>query len=125
MRGVGKIAKVGPGGVQTLQQALPNTEAFLNSADTVWKNGVQGTLSVAGRALQKHSGRKGSAFSNIQFSGKTANQDAMKLIKEIMNSKDQVIKVNPNGTTTIYDSASRRGFNISREGLFNGFRNMD
>ena len=85
----------------------------------------KGTLSVAGRALQKHAGRAGSAFSDVQFSGKTANQDAMRVIKEIMNSKNRAIRTNPNGTTDIYDGVSRRGFNISRKGLFNGFRNMD
>jgi hypothetical protein len=107
-----------------LQQALPSTEAFFNSADTVWKNGAQGSLSVAGRALQKHAGRAESAFSSIKFSGKTANQDAMKLIKEIMRAPNKRVVPQPNGTTVIYNLSSGRGFNISRKGLFNGFRNM-
>jgi hypothetical protein len=119
-----KAAKIGPRGVQILQQVLPNTEAFFENANTVWKNGAQGTLSVAGRALQKHSGRAGSAFSNIKFSGKTANQEAMKVIKEIMYSKNRVIQVTLHGTIDIYDSVSRRGFNISRRGLFSGFRSL-
>ena len=123
-KGAAKAQKVGDT-AKTPHQVLPNSDAFLKSAESVWKDGAQGTLSVAGRALSKHSGRTGSAFSNIKFSGKTANQDSMRVIKEIMNSKNRVIRVNPNGTTDIYDSVSRRGLNISRKGLFNGFRNMD
>ena len=135
-RGVGRVKKaakvaevkqVGKSGNATnaLQQVLPSKDAFLKSAEATWENGAQGTLSVAGRALQKHAGRAGSAFCDIEFSGKTANQDAMRIIKEIMNSKNRNIRVNPNGTTDVYDSISRKGFNISRKGLFNGFRNMD
>jgi len=41
-----------------------------------------------------------------------------------MNFKNRAIKVNPNGTTTIFDEVSKRGFNISRKGPFNGFRSM-
>ena len=119
-----KAAKAGPRGVQTLQQVLPNTEAFFKSADTCWKNGAQGSLSVAGRALQKHAGRGESAFSSIKFSGKTANQDAMKIIKEIMRAPNKRVVPQLNGTTVIYNLSSGRGFNISRKGLFNGFRNM-
>lgn len=122
-----KITRVVQGvrGMKALQKVLPNTKAFLKSADTIWKQGAQGKLTNAGRALQKHAGRKGSAFSNIKFSGRTANKEAKKIIQEIMNSKNRVIKVNPNGTTTIFDEVSKRGFNVSREGLFNGFRNME
>ena len=109
---------------KSLQQALPNKDAFLKSADTAWKGGTQGTLSVAGRALQKHAGRAGSAFSDVQFSGKTANQDAMRLIKQIMDAPNKRIAPQENGTTIIYDMAIGRGFGISRKGLFNGFRNM-
>ena len=124
-RGVNKVKQTAGSSdvIKSLQQALPNKDAFLKSADTAWKGGTQGTLSVAGRALQKHAGRAGSAFSDVQFSGKTANQDAMRVIKQILNSKNQVVEVAPRGGYEIYDPITKRGFSVSRNGLFNGFRN--
>ena len=76
------------------------------------------------RALQKHSGRANSSFSNIKFSGKTATEDGLNVLKDIMNSKKKIIDMESNGTKTIYDKATGRGFNISREGKFNGFRDL-
>jgi len=118
-----KVAKRTGDTTKALKQALPNKDVFLRSAEATWKNDAKGTLSVAGRALQKHAGRAGSAFSDIKFSGKTANQDAMKVIKEILNSKNQVVEVAPRGGYEIYDPIAKRGFSVSHNGLFNGFRN--
>ena len=39
-----------------------------------------------------------------------------------MKSKNKVIDIETNGTKTVYDKVSGRGFNISRKGEFNGFR---
>jgi len=107
-----------------LKKAIPNPEAFLASVEEVWKQGAQGSLNNAGRALQKHASRVGSSFSDTQFSGKTANQDAKKLIKEILSSKNQVIKKHPQGGYHIFDRVTGRGIAVSRKGVFNGVRNM-
>jgi len=45
-------------------------------------------------------------------------------LRDILNSKDQAIRKLPNGTTNIFDNITGRGVNISREGLFNGFRDL-
>ena len=47
----------------------------------------------------------------------------MRVIKQILNSKNQVVEVAPRGGYEIYDPITKRGFSVSRNGLFNGFRN--
>jgi RHS repeat-associated protein len=100
--------------------SIKNLNNFINSAGAISKNG----LTNAGRALQKHAGRAGSSFSDIKFSGKTANKDGMKVINDILGSKDQMIQKLENGTKNIFDKATGRGVNVSREGKFNGFRDI-
>jgi RHS repeat-associated protein len=92
---------------------------FMSTAEA--STGSQG-LTQVGRALQKHSGREGSSFSDVKFSHKTANSDGLKILNDIMDSKNQMIESAENGTTTIFDKTSGRGVNVSREGSFNGFR---
>jgi filamentous hemagglutinin len=94
---------------------------FLSSATKLW--GEQG-LTTVGRALQKHAGRDGSVFQEIKFSHKTANQDGLSILNQIMNSKNQVIQTAENGSKLIFDKTTGRGFGVSREGLFNGFREL-
>jgi hypothetical protein len=94
--------------------------AFIKSASSPDKNG----LTMAGRALQKHAGREGSSFSNIKFSGKTANEDGLNVVKSILNAENKVVQNLENGTTNIFDKATGRGVNISRDGKFNGFRDL-
>ena len=101
-------------------RGFPNKSSFINSALRNDRNG----LSQIGRALQKHTGRANSSFSDIHFSGKTATEDGLKILRDIMRSKNKVIDIETNGTKTIYDKVSGRGFNISREGKFNGFRDF-
>jgi hypothetical protein len=95
------------------------TDSFVESAEALSKNG----LSNIGRALQKHSDRNG-AFSNIVFSSKTANQEGLKVFQEIINSNSKVLQRLDNGTINVFDSVTGRGFNISRGGTFNGFREL-
>ena len=99
---------------------VPNKGIFMNSVLSTSKNG----MTQIGRALQKHAGRANSSFSNINFSGKTATEDGLNVLKDIMNSKKKIIDLESNGTKTIYDKATGRGFSISREGKFNGFRDL-
>ncbi len=85
--------------------------------------GEQG-LTVVGRALQKHAGREGSVFQSVKFSHLTANDEGMKILNEIMNAEAKIITNAENGGKLIFDKATGRGFGISREGLFNGFREL-
>lgn len=80
--------------------------------------------SQTGRTLQKHTRRINSTFSDIHFSRKTATEDGLKILRDIMRSKNKVIDIETNGTKTVYDKVSGRGFSISREGKFNGFRDF-
>jgi hypothetical protein len=93
---------------------------FVESATAESKNG----LSEIGRALQKHIDRAGSSFSDLKFSAKTATQDALKVLKDILNSEKRIIQKADNGTLDIFDEVTGRGVNISRKGLFNGFRDL-
>ena len=77
---LGEIFLAGEG---TAEAALTKTDKFFESANAADRNG----LTKVGRALQKHAGREGSSFSEIQFSGKTANEDAMKVLDDILGSK--------------------------------------
>ncbi len=102
------------------KNVIKNTEEFVKSATKSDRNG----LSKLGRGLQKHSSRKGSAFKDVKFSHKNADQIGEKILRNILNSKDKTIQKLPNGTTNIFDKNTGRGVNISREGLFNGFRDQ-
>ncbi|MCK0203251.1 hypothetical protein MWN41_09525 [Ornithobacterium rhinotracheale] len=99
---------------------IRNRSAFLNSVFKPSKNG----MTSVGRALQKHAGRAGSTFEDITFSGKTATKDGIKVINEIIRSKNSLIDLEKNGTKTIYDKTTGRGFNINRQGHFGGFREL-
>jgi hypothetical protein len=94
---------------------------LMSSATQPW--GIQG-LTQAGRALQKHAGRSGSVFGEIKFSHKTANQDALDIINKIRNSPNQVILPAENGGSMIFDKSTGMGIGVSRNGNFNGFREL-
>ena len=107
--------------VSASKGGLGLADEFLSSATKSW--GDQG-LTVVGRALQKHAGREGSVFQGIKFSHKTANQDGLNILKDIIGSKNPIIQQAKGGGQYIFDRATGRGVGISREGLFNGFREL-
>jgi RHS repeat-associated protein len=102
-----------------MRTGINSMDDFLASATQPSK---QQGLTEAGRALQKHSGRAGSVFQDIKFSHKTANQEAMKILNDILNSQNRVIRSAQQGGYEIFDAITRRGVGVSRNGLFNGFR---
>ncbi|MCP3660427.1 MAG: hypothetical protein GY830_09035, partial [Bacteroidetes bacterium] len=99
------------------KNVIKDTEKFISSATKANRN----NLSNVGRGLQKHSSRSG-AFKNIKFSHKDANQVGEKVLRDILNSKNKHFEYPKNGCIEIYDKITGRGVSISREGLFNGFR---
>jgi hypothetical protein len=46
------------------------------------------------------------------------------VLKSILDSKDRIVQKLENGTMNIFDKSTRRGVNISRDGNFNGFREL-
>jgi hypothetical protein len=107
-------------GEASAEAALTKTDKFFESAVQADRNG----LTKVGRALQKHAGREGSSFSDIIWSGKTGNEDAVKILDDILGSKNQLIKDAENGGKLIFDKTTGRGVGVSRNGEFNGFRDI-
>jgi len=103
------------------KQEILLVDDFLASAVRPW--GEQG-LTVVGRALQKHAGREGSAFQIAKFSHKTANDEGLGILNQIINSPNKVIQQAKGGGQLVFDKTTGRGFGVSREGLFNGFREL-
>jgi len=93
---------------------------------SVFKNKKNGLYNI-GYQLQAHAGRKGSAFSNIKFSHKTADLDGLEVLKSISKSNNKKIVSNPNGRGgyEVYDLNTGRGYAVSRTGNFNGFRELN
>jgi RHS repeat-associated protein len=102
-------------------KGLGLTDEFFTSLNEPAEQG----LTAAGRALQKHVGREGSVFKDIKFSHKTVNQDALDIIQDIINSPNKIIQKAPNGNGSwIFDKTTGRGFAVTKEGVFNGFREI-
>ena len=85
---VGSVAKVGGGlaeavratkmGARTLEE-LSNAAKILDAADR------GGELSLAGRALQKHGGREGSAFPSAKGNPLAVNEQGQRIVDEILS----------------------------------------
>jgi len=105
-----------------IKDYIPDSKKFMSSANKIVdKSG----LTKIGRDLQSHIMRSsGSAFKNIKWSGKSGNADALKVLDNIMSSKNQIIKAAKRGGYEVYDEVSGQGFGISRNGEFNGFREL-
>jgi hypothetical protein len=82
-----------------------------------------GLLNI-GYQLQKHAGESESAFSNINFSHKTADKEGFDALDQIMKSNPISLKAERGGTE-FFDISSGRGFAVSRNGQFNGFRELN
>jgi RHS repeat-associated protein len=96
---------------------INNIDDFMASATAL--TGNRDGLTEVGRALQKHINRvEGQAFKNLRWSHKTGNNDGVKVLEEILNSKNRLVKPALQGGYIIYDKATKRGFAVSR----NGFR---
>ncbi|TKC04134.1 RHS repeat-associated core domain-containing protein, partial [Pedobacter polaris] len=121
----GKSATIG---ASELSASSSVTKTAINSVDDFIQSAAEGTgsqgLSKVGRALQKHAGREGSVFEDIEFSHKTANQQGLDLLQDILGSKKQTIRNAPQGGYEIYDTTTGRGVGVSRNGVFNGFREL-
>jgi len=97
--------------------------SMLKFSQSVLKNNKNGLKNI-GFQLQKHAGRKGSAFANIKFAHKTADEDGLAVLNSIAKSNNKKIIKQPSGGYTVYDFNTGRGYAVSRTGIFNGFREL-
>jgi uncharacterized protein RhaS with RHS repeats len=69
----------------------------------------KGNLTKAGRALQKHGSRAGSAFPPATGNPAAINQQGQQVLQDILSSQNQVIKPNRFGGRDIFDATTGRG----------------
>ncbi|WP_272675479.1 hypothetical protein [Providencia sp. PROV092] len=77
---------------------LPSKEELKQAASEINRNG----LTNAGRSLQKHGGREGSAYSYSNQKASVLNQEARALIDEILDNPNVIIR-----PRTIYENRKR------------------
>ncbi|EOV8087513.1 hypothetical protein ACOMXT_001317 [Providencia rettgeri] len=77
---------------------LPSKEELKQAASEINRNG----LTNAGRSLQKHGGREGSAYSYSNQKASVLNQEARALIDEILDNTNVIIR-----PRTIYENRKR------------------
>ncbi|WP_333897154.1 RHS repeat-associated core domain-containing protein [Brevundimonas aurantiaca] len=92
---------------------------FVNSANAPARNG----LSVAGRALQKHGSREGSAFPAASGNAVEINRQAAGIVSDIINSSSGAITRNTGrfGQVTEFWGVGGRGVRYGDDGRFIGF----
>ena len=122
-RGIGKIVD----GVKSLFTA--NNPKLLKSladstVDDALRAGSQldrNGLSVAGRALQKHGDRAGSAFPASTGNAVARNTQGQQVLEGILRSPQQTVKSNRFGGQDIFDSATGLGVRFDGNGNTMGF----
>jgi hypothetical protein len=75
-------------GVRPAGIASDTVEAMSKAANTADRGG----LSAAGRALQKHGNREGSAFPSPQGNTSLINQQGQQVVEEILNNSSSIAK---------------------------------
>jgi RHS repeat-associated protein len=78
-------------------------------------------LSEAGRALEKHGSRKGSVFPPATGNASAKSQQGQKILREILESRQQQIRPNRFGGQDIFDMSSGRGVRYDGSGKMMGF----
>ena len=79
-------------------------------------------LTRAGRALQKHGDRAGTAFPRSTGSATQRNMQGQKVLQEILRSPRQAIWTDKVGRLEIRDLRTGRGVRFNRDGSLSGFR---
>jgi filamentous hemagglutinin len=77
-------------------------------------------LTKAGRALQKHSGRSGSAFNTSATKAADLNKAGQNIVDQIVNNPRSVEKGNRLGGIDIF-ATDGRGLRFNADGTFRGF----
>ena len=80
-----------------------------------------GKLTKAGRALQKHGGRKGSNFPSVSGNPSSINKQGSKILDGILNNSKSTIKQGNRFDGFDVFSPSGRGARFDKEGIFRGF----
>src|SRR5690625_4490906 len=79
------VARLGVKGVKTVSKSVDDLSRAASASD-------RGGLTAAGRALQKHGSRKGSAFPSVRGTPRTINRQGQDIVDDILTS--------PGATTT-------------------------
>jgi len=80
-----------------------------------------GRLTKAGRALEKHGSRPGSAFPPAKGTPEEKNEQGQEVLDDILTDPGARITVEPGGRITVWDSQGR-GAQWNSDGSFKGFR---
>ena len=83
----------------------------------------KGDLTLAGRALQKHGNREGSSFPSAQGNPNKINEQAQKIVLDILNNPHTVIEKNTGRFGQVVDiiAPDGRGLRYSTDGKLIGF----
>ena len=121
--GAGDAFKAGAMGVKAADRVNDGRRA-LDKASELSKAGQQpdkNGLTKAGRALQKHGDREGSAFPRSTGSAAERNQRGQDILEGILSSDKQHSRPNRFGGDDIYDGNTGRGVRFDGDGNMKGF----
>jgi hypothetical protein len=107
-------------GVRPAGIASDTVEAMSKAANTADRGG----LSAAGRALQKHGNREGSAFPSPQGNTSLINQQGQQVVEEILNNSSSIVierNTGRFGRVTDIVAPDGRGLRYDKSGKFIGF----
>lgn len=112
-------ASLPPAVVATVSALSKATQKALTAAGQALDKG--GNLTKAGRALQKHASRPGSAFPPFKGAPSAINKQGQQVLDDILNSASQNIKKNRFGGLDIYDNVTKRGVRFDSNNNMMGF----
>ena len=78
-------------------------------------------MTVAGRALQKHSSREGSFFPKVKGSPSKINEQGQKVLDDILRSKESIVKEGNRFGGIDVIAKDGRGARFDSSGAFRGF----
>jgi len=107
----GRAGTEGASGLEKLVEKLLDAGAKIDKGD----------LTKAGRALEKHGSRPGSAFPQAVGNSAAKNAQGQKALNEILTSKNVSTRPNRFGGQDVIDKASGRGVRYDGNGNMMGF----
>lgn len=111
--GTGTATTLGLGGAATARKLSQRLAQAASAAD---RNG----LTKAGRALQKHMDRPGSAYGTVPKNPNSLNSAGKQIVDDILNNPGSTFTPNKFGGTTVR-SPDGKGISFNSDGSFRGF----
>lgn len=103
------------GGKKPAQKPKPDSGDEVDPADK------SGEATKAGRAQEKHGGRKSSAFERPEGTRQQKNETGKKTLSDIVNSPTRKDEPNRRGGTDVWERPGGRGARFDSDGNFTGF----